>query len=129
MKYLSLLRSMMAAACLTAAGSTLLAQTSPIQVFGPTFVRLSQNGTGYGENQVIFNTSTVQLTCNTSPIVATLSSTPDGMGNVLVDNFIDLTVSGDDSSNGPVNVCKGGLMENFAVDCFTSGYQKLAAAG
>src|SRR5271165_4263816 len=131
MKQAFLLRAMTAAACVAAATSALVAQTNsaPIQIFGPTNVRLSANGTGNGASQVIFNSSTVQLSCNASPIVATLSSTPDGTGNVLVDNFINLTVFGGDSSSGPVNVCQGGVVESGYVDCFTTGYQTPASQG
>src|SRR5271168_4526388 len=131
MKQAFLLRAMTAAACLAAATSALFAQTNsaPIQIFGPTNVRLSANGTGYGANEVIFNSSTVQLRCSASPIVATLSSTPDGTGNVLVDNFINLTVTAGESSTGPLNVCQGGVPEDGFVNCFTSGYQNPASQG
>ncbi|HEX3469566.1 MAG TPA: hypothetical protein VHT28_00140, partial [Silvibacterium sp.] len=131
MKRACLLRSIITAACLVLSASALVSQTSSnsIQVFGPTNVRLSANGTGNGASQVIFNSSTVQLSCGTSPIRAVLSSTPDGTGNVLVDNFINLTVTAGDTSTGPVNVCQGGIVESGYVDCFTTGYQAPASAG
>src|SRR5271166_3431351 len=132
---LSSLRSIIAVACLASATSALVGQTNSIQVFGPTYVRLSNNGAGQGENQDIYSTSTVQLNCGTSPIQAVLSSTADGTGNVLVDNFIDLTVTAGESSTGPVNVCRGGVLglgyngqPNYQ-NCFTTAYQTLAAAG
>jgi uncharacterized repeat protein (TIGR01451 family) len=130
---LSSLRSIMAAACLTAATSALVGQTNSIQVFGPTDVRLSPDGTGNGTSQVIFSSSSVQLSCTASPIVATLSSTPSVPGavpgNVLVDNFINLTVTAGETSTGPVNVCQGGVSESGYNDCFTTGYQTPASEG
>ena len=46
MKQTSFLRSITIAACLAAATSALLGQTNSVQLFGPTNVRLSQNGAG-----------------------------------------------------------------------------------
>ncbi len=134
MKQTSFLRSITIAACLAAATSALLGQTNSIQLFGPTNVRLSQNGAGYGADEVTFNSSTVQLSCNASPIVATLSSTPSVPGavpgNVLVDNFIFLTVTAGATSTGPVNVCTGGVDEPAGFEnCFTTGYETPAGEG
>ena len=134
MKQTSFLRSITIAACLAAATSALFGQTNSIQLFGPTNVRLSQNGAGYGANEVTFNSSTVQLSCDASPIVATLASTPSVPGavpgNVLVDNFVFLTVTAGDSSTGPVNVCTGGVDEPAGFqNCFTTGYESPASAG
>ncbi len=131
---LSSLRSITVAACLMAATSALFGQTNSIQLFGPTNVRLSQNGAGYGANEVTFNSSTVQLSCGASPIVATLASTPSVPGavpgNVLVDNFVFLTVTAGDSSTGPVNVCTGGVDEPAGFqNCFTTSYESAASAG
>jgi uncharacterized repeat protein (TIGR01451 family) len=131
---LSSLRSIMVVASLTAATSALLGQTNSIQLFGPTNVRLSQSGAGYGANEVTFNSSTVQLSCSASPIVATLSSTPSVPGavpgNVLVDNFVFLTVTAGETSNGPVNVCTGGVDEPTGFqNCFTTSYENAASAG
>ena len=131
MKHL-LFRSITAAGCLAAAASTMVAQTTSnsIQLFGPTDVRLSQNGAGNPPNQVIFSSTTVQLNCTAGvPIQATLSSTPDGTGNVLVDNYVNLTVTAGDSTTGPVNVCQGGVSEFGYNDCFTTGYQTPASQG
>ncbi len=125
-------RSVAIAICLFAALPALVAQTNSnsIQLFGPVNVRLSANGTGNPPNQVIFSSTTVQLNCAAgAPIQATLSSTADGTGNVLVDNYVNLTVTAGDSSTGPVNVCQGGIAESGYNDCFTSGYQTPAAAG
>jgi hypothetical protein len=70
---------------LTAFGQT------PIQLFGSTFVRDSANGTSTS-SPVTFNSATVNLTC-TGTVSAMLSSTPNGLGNVLADNFIQVTVT------------------------------------
>lgn len=132
MKQTFFLRSVAIFVYLVAAVPILVAQTTSnsIQLFGPVYVRLSANGAGNPPNQVIFSSSTVQLNCAAGvPIQATLSSTPDGTGNVLVDNYVNLTVTAGDSTTGPVNVCQGGLSESGFNDCFTSGYQSPASAG
>ena len=131
MKRLSLLRSVTAAACLAAATSAVVGQTpsNSIQLFGPTNVRVSASSTGTGTSEVNFNSSTLQLSCSTSPIVATLSSTADGTGNVLVDNFINLTVTAAGATTGPVNVCQGGFTDQGFVSCFTTGYEVPASEG
>jgi Bacterial Ig-like domain (group 3) len=110
------------------------AQT-PIKIFDPVNVRNSANGTGYGDSAVTFNSSTLNLNCADSPIIATLSSSPDGTGKVLVDNFISLTVNSSTGSPivGPVNICKGGTTDSTpngpTPNCFTSSYQGPASAG
>ena len=127
---LSLLRNAALAVSVILAASAVVAQTNSIQLFGPVNVRLSANGTGYPPNQVNFNSTTVQLSCpSEGPISAVLSSTPDGTGNVLVDNYVNLTVNQGDFSSGPTNVCKGGVPENGFINCFTSGYQNPASQG
>ena len=70
---------------------TTVGQT-PIQLFGSTFVRASSTGTTTA-NPVTFNSATVNLTCPSSGITAVLSSTPDGSGHPLVDNFIQVIVT------------------------------------
>lgn len=102
----------------------LIAQTS-IQLFSAVNVRPSTSTTTYA-NLSVFNSSTVNLTCSTSPIVATLSgplmnsggtapqldssSQLQSGGNLLVDNVLLVTVT-PTSTNvaGPTkNVCIGG---------------------
>ena len=130
MKQAFRLRRIAQAACLLAAAPALVAQTNnSIQLFGPVDVRLSANGAGNPPNQVIFSSSTVQLSCAGAPVQATLSSTPDGTGNVLIDNYVNLTVTAGDSSTGPVNICQGGVSESGYNDCFTTGYQTPASQG
>jgi hypothetical protein len=87
-------------------------------------------------NPFTFGSTTLTLSCpastETSPLVAKLTSTPDGVGNVLVDNFLTLAVNGAPFGSGTPagNVCGGGQTDppNDA-DCFTSVYQNPAGAG
>ncbi|MFZ0747332.1 MAG: Ig-like domain-containing protein [Terracidiphilus sp.] len=109
------------ASCLTVFPSPIIAQT-PIQLFGPVDVRLSQSGAGYGSSADIFNTNTLNLTCPASP-TAVLSSTSNGAGFVLVDN--NIYVNNLTTGTGAVNVCQGGTTDqNGALqDCFNTTYQ------
>jgi hypothetical protein len=101
-----------------------LAQNS-IQLFGPVDVRLSTNGTGwYPSDGNNFNTTNLNLTCPASP-TATLSSTADGTGNVMVDNFLNVTVTSNGVASGPTNVCPGGGTQS----CFTAAYQVPSSTG
>src|SRR5579862_6843495 len=95
----SVLRSAALILCAAAAAPALLGQsnTNSIKLFGPVNVRLSAQGTGNPPNQTIFNSSSVQLSCSASPIQAFISSTPDNTGNVITDNYINLTVTAGDS--------------------------------
>ena len=131
MKHFSFLRNVAIAASALLSASALVAQNS-IQLFGPANVRLSVNGTS-NSNPNNFNSTTVQLSCpSEGPITAVLSgpSNPNGLnGNILVDNFINLTVTAGESSNGPTNVCSGGVSESGYNDCFTTGYQGPASQG
>jgi hypothetical protein len=77
----------------------------------------------------------LNLSCPTSPS-ATISGTPDGSGNVLVDNYLTLTINGSPVSNGgsPAgNVCTGGVTDSFddatQQDCFTQAYRNAAVTG
>jgi uncharacterized repeat protein (TIGR01451 family) len=108
--------------CIAVASSAVSAQNTAVQLFGPADVRLSTNGTGYGANENVFNTKILNLTCPASP-TGTISSTTDGTGNVLVDNFITLSVTAGSSTTGPSNICLGGTVENGnQQNCFTSQY-------
>jgi uncharacterized repeat protein (TIGR01451 family) len=125
------LRTIIAIACL-AAPTSVLAQTNSVQLFGPANVRPSTDGAGFGQNQLIFNSSTILLSCGTSPH-ASLSSSADGTANLLVDNYLNVTVTAGDSSSGPTNVCRGGTSDStpdgVVQDCFTSSYRAAALAG
>ena len=98
-------------------------------LFGSTLSRASSTGTTTA-NPVTFNSATVNLTCPSSGITAVLSSTPDGSGHPLVDNFIQVTVTAGSTKTGPTNVCKGGTSEagqsGTQIDCFNSTYQNAA---
>ncbi len=111
------------AACMAFMVPVLTAQNS-IRVFAPVDVQGSAQGTGYGADAVAFNSSTLNLTCPASP-TAVLSSSADGTGNVLVDNYINVTTTSGTTITGPTNVCHGGLSN----DCFTAGYQTPASKG
>ena len=82
----------LAAVCIATTASAVSSPDTAIQLFGPADVRLSTNGTGYGANEDVFNTKILNLTCPASP-TGIISSTTDGTGNVLVDNFITLSVT------------------------------------
>jgi hypothetical protein len=120
----SVLLQSLATVCIATAASTVSGQTA-IQLFSPANVRVSTQGTGYGANENVFNTTILNLSC-TSPIQATISSTPDGTGNVLVDNFITFNEVG----ASPVDICKNGTVENGnQQNCFNSSYASQASAG
>jgi hypothetical protein len=124
----SILRYGAIAVCSTFMVPAVLAQNS-IRVFGPVNVRDSATGTGFGSNAVVFNSATLNLTCGVSPITAVLSSSADSAGNVLVDNNVQVTVTGE----SPVNVCRGGTTDNTpygpSQNCFTTSYQQPAGQG
>src|SRR5277367_3117302 len=87
------------------------AQTG-ISFLPPVDVRLSTNGAGFGNSAVTFSSASQSFTCPESGIVAKVSSTADGTGNVLVDNFINLTLTQGTTIKGPTNICSGGVVEN-----------------
>ena len=127
----SFLRSAALIACAAVAAPGLLAQnnSNSIKLFGPTNVRLSLTTAGNPPNQVIFNSSTVQLSCSASPIQASVSSTADNTGNVITDNYINLTVTAGDSTTGPVNLCQGGVLFDGYYSCFTPYLEQLGGEG
>ena len=99
----------LAAVCIAATASASSGQNA-IQLFSPANVRVSTQGTGYGDQAKTFNSTILNLQCAASPVHAVLSSTPDGNGNVLVDNFVTLSVNG----KTPVDICKYGTSEQTA---------------
>lgn len=107
----------------------IVAQNS-IRLFGPVNVRASATGTGTGSQAVTFNSATLNLTCAATPITATLTSSADGTGNVLVDNNVQVSVTSGTAVSGPVNVCRGGTADSGpSQNCFTSAYQGPASSG
>ncbi|MGC2399873.1 MAG: hypothetical protein WA510_08820 [Acidobacteriaceae bacterium] len=111
------------AICLAATVTGAFGQNA-YQIFTPANVRLSTTGTGTGANANIFNTKTLNLSCP-SPVHATISSTTDGSGNVLVDNFITVGVPGANQ----VNVCRNGTEYEGQPNCFNSTYGDEASDG
>ena len=115
----------LAAVCIAATASTVSGQNA-IQLFSPANVRVSAQGTGHGDEAKTFNSTILNLQC-ASPIQAVLSSTPDGNGNVLVDNFVSLSVN----EHTAVNICKNGTSEDGGEqqNCFNTTYQSEAQNG
>jgi len=122
--FLALLTSVLSCSALFT--PALQAQSS-LQLFGPVNQRASATGTGYGAAAVNFNSTTLNLTCSTTPITAVLSSTPDSTGKLLVDNNINVSVTAGGTTTGPTNVCVGGV-NGSAIgipfqNCFSSAYE------
>src|ERR1700753_121209 len=115
-----------AAVCFAATASVVSAQTiNAIQLFPAANVRTSTDGTGYGADENVFNTTILNLNC-TLPIQAKISSSPDGTGNGLVDNFITFKTG----QGSPTNICLNGLTENGnQVNCYNGTYSQDAAYG
>jgi uncharacterized repeat protein (TIGR01451 family) len=126
-------RAIVIVACFTAAASSTNGQTNSILLFGPESVRPSTQGAGFGQSEAVYNSSSLVLNCGSAPIQAVLSSTPDGTGNILVDNFVNLTVTTPTGSTGPTNVCRGGVFDTTPAghqsDCFSSTYRLQASSG
>jgi hypothetical protein len=122
MKNSALLQGL-AAVCFVATTATVSAQNA-IQLFGqPANVRLSTQGTTR-TNQNVFNSTILNLTCPSS-IVAKISSSADGTGNVLVDNFITFG-----TGEYATDICVNGTSENGdQQNCFTSSYGSAASGG
>jgi uncharacterized repeat protein (TIGR01451 family) len=100
-----------AALCLAATASAALAQQNAIPLFTPVDNRDSLSNTS-SSNPNDFNSTILNLSCTMLPVTATLSSTADGTGNVLVDNFISV-----DTGQGATDVCIGGV-NDAQQNCF-----------
>jgi uncharacterized repeat protein (TIGR01451 family) len=116
--------------CMAVGAQSMDAQTSA-QLFGSTFVRASTIGAATTK-PLTFNSATVNLTCTSgTPIKAVLSSSSDGLGNLLVDNFVQMSVTIAGVKTGPTEVCRGGTSEGgqsgTQQNCFNSNYQSTAA--
>ena len=115
---------------------TLSGAAGAIKLFDPTNV-VNSNPNATLPNPFTFGSTTLTLSCpastEASPLTAKLSSTPDGVGNVLVDNFLTLAVNGVAFGGGSPagNVCSGGQTDfngnTPESDCFTAVYQGPAA--
>ncbi len=86
-----------------------------IQLFSETNVSTPPTSTSFTSNLYTIASSTQNLSCSESP-TGTLSGTPDGLGNVLVDNYITLatgtapplsTVTGIETNYPAGNLCSG----------------------
>jgi hypothetical protein len=127
--------------CLAAFAPSLVAQTT-IQLFNAVDTRLSESTASYSTPDT-FNTTTLNLTCSTSPVQAILSGPlmnnagsapapgPSGVlqpgGNLLVDNNIIVTVTpAGGNASAPANACTNagdaglGLYNRY---CFTGTYE------
>ncbi len=119
-----------AATLISGSGYHAFAQNA-LQLFGSTYVRASTSGASTS-TPVTFNSATANLTCPSgSPITAVLSSTADGTGNLLVDNYVNLTVTTSSSKAGPTNVCRGGTVDTATNgtqnNCFNATYRSAAS--
>ena len=126
-----ILRRSLRMACVSAciAGSAIVAQAWPgTKVFSPVNVRKSTNGASVLDPDT-FGTASLNLSCPSAPIVAVLSSTSDGKSNVLVDNYITLTVTRGSTTTGPFNLCGTTAPGSNPASCFNSVYQNAATAG
>jgi uncharacterized repeat protein (TIGR01451 family) len=113
------------AICIAATASAVSGQNA-IQLFSPANVRVSTQGTGHGDDAKTFNSTILNLNCAVSPVHAVISSSPDGNGNVLVDNFISLGVNGKTA----VDICKHGTSEDDGQqNCFNTTYASQASEG
>ena len=71
----------------------------------------------------------LNLTCPASP-TGTISSTTDGTGHVLVDNFISLSITAGSSTTGPADICLGGTVEDGnQQNCFATNYSGQTTGG
>ena len=79
--------------------------------------------------------TTVNLTCPTSGVTATLSSTPDGASNVFQDNTLQVANTINGATTTTTNVCFGGdtNFQGFTgfpagtTNCFQQSYESAAA--
>ncbi|MGB6192012.1 MAG: Ig-like domain repeat protein, partial [Terracidiphilus sp.] len=119
------------AACMAFIVPPIVAQNS-IQLFSPVNVRLSQ-ASASDQNLDLFNSNTLNLSCPAAPqavISSAASSSPQSSsGFILVDNYLDVTVTPQGgSANSTVNVCRGGVSTPLQ-NCFSSAYQDPASNG
>lgn len=121
----SVLLQGLAAVCIATASAA--SGQNAIQLFSPANVRVSTQGTGHGDDAKTFNSTILNLNCAVSPVHAVISSSPDGNGNVLVDNFISLGINGKTA----VDICKHGTSEDDyqQQNCFNTTYESEAQKG
>jgi hypothetical protein len=113
-----------------------------IQLFSETNVSTPPTSTTFPGNLYTIASSTQNLSCSESP-TGTLSGTPDGLGNVLVDNYITLAtgaapplspVTGIETNYPAGNLCSGtgatadSSGDHLYTNCFTENYDLAAIA-
>jgi uncharacterized repeat protein (TIGR01451 family) len=101
-----------------------------IKLFDPINVAKSNPSATLG-TLFAFKSETLAVSCSAEPS-AVLSSSPDGLGNVVVDNFLTLNTTNEPqptpitTDNVVGNVCPGNLgnpSDGGQPNCFTSAYQ------
>lgn len=112
--------------------------TGAIRLFSEFDVATS-NPSASLSNPYAYGSNTFNLSCpavdGQTPVIATLSNTPDGLGNVLEDNYLSVIVAGTPVGNGAPagNVCPGPLNDQNGdvsqLVCFTQAYRTPAGAG
>jgi hypothetical protein len=101
-----------------------------IRLFDPINVATSNPSASFS-NLVTLGSTTLNLSCPANA-KATISSKPDGTGNVAVDNYIALVVNNLPFGTGQPtgNVCTGGVSDQNGdvtqQDCFTQAYRNAA---
>jgi hypothetical protein len=110
-----------------------------IMLFNETNVATPPGTTSFSNLYTVAST-TLNLICP-GTVTATISGTPDGLGNVLVDNYITLAtgspltpVTGIESNYPAGNVCSGtgatadSYGDELYTNCFTENYELAAVA-
>ncbi|HKH99120.1 MAG TPA: Ig-like domain repeat protein [Candidatus Sulfotelmatobacter sp.] len=105
-----------------------------IKLFNETNVTSTDANNNKLPNPYTIASNTLNLSCPASP-TASLSNTPDGLGNVLVDSYVLLSINGT-AVNGtsvgslnypPGNVCTDGPAPNYGgnyySNCNTTNYE------
>lgn len=97
----------------------------------PVNVATSNGGASFN-SPVTFGSQSFNLSCPAGA-TATISSSPDGVGNVVVDNYLTLSSGPTPTSQTPFgngapagNVCTGGVSDSNQQDCFTDAYRTAA---
>jgi uncharacterized repeat protein (TIGR01451 family) len=106
---------------------SLTGASGALKLFNPINVEPSNPNAG-NPNDFAFGSAIVNLSCSTG-FHARLSSSPDGSGNVMADNFLTLAINGDPVEAGSPagNVCTSGFAsDGSAADCFTEAYRTAA---
>lgn len=119
----------------TTASVPLTGALGAVRLFDPVNVANS-NVNATLSSLVTFDSITLTLSCPASP-TAVVSSSPDGVGYVVVDNFLTLFVGPNPPTQTSAyslsgNVCPANLgnpSDAGQADCFTSAYQGPAGGG